>query len=248
MFRLPLRTFLSRARTVAALYGRPGRAKHGRSLRLMTAAASVVLLAQCANFPSVDHLTAGELLTESRDLPPAGVDLRPMYSKGISVTKESEGWEPELYNDVANFCTIGYGHLVKKAPCNGTEPDEFQQGLTETQGTTLLVGDMASAQYTVMKHVKTPMNDGQFAALTDFVFNVGSANFRSSTLLKVVNENKDEQVSVQFRRWVLANGKTWPGLVKRREKEISLYFDGRPVPREVPLPEEAAPIDVRTGE
>ena len=77
-------------------------------------------------------------------------------------------------------------------------------------GSNLLVEDMPSAQYTVMKHVRAPMTDGQFAALTDFVFNVGSTNSSKSTLLKVVNESQDDQVGVQFRRWVLADGKTWP--------------------------------------
>jgi len=247
--RFPLLTFLSGARAVATFCPRLIRGKHVRSLLLATSAAPVILLAQCASFPSIDHLSAGELLApKSRDLLPAGLELRPVSSKGLNVTKESEGWVPKLYNDVANYCTIGYGHLIKKAPCNGTEPAEFRNGLTETRGATLLVGDMASAQYTVMKHVRASMTDGQFAALTDFVFNVGSANFSKSTLLKVVNESQDDQVGVQFRRWVLADGKTWPGLVQRREREISLYFDGRPVPRALPSREEATPIDVRIGE
>jgi GH24 family phage-related lysozyme (muramidase) len=107
---------------------------------------------------------------------------------------------------------------------------------------------MASAQYTVMKHVHAPMTDGQFAALADFVFNVGSSNFSNSTLLKVVNENKDDQVRGQFQRWVMAGGKSWTGLVKRREREISVYFEGRPVPRAAPTLEESRPIDIRIGE
>ena len=197
-----------------------------------------------------DHLAPGELLgAGDRDLPPADFQLRPVYTQGIKATKESEGWVPRLYNDSANFCTIGYGHLIKKAACNGTEPQEFLSGLTEPRGETLLVTDMASAQYTVMKSVQVPMSDGQYAALTDFVFNVGSSNFRNSTLLKSVNDKQDDRVATQFRRWVLAGGKSFPGLVKRREREITLYFEGRPVPRALPSAEEPTEsIDIRVGE
>jgi len=196
-----------------------------------------------------EHLAPGELLASGRDIPPADFRLRPMYPEGIKVTKESEGWVPRLYNDSANYCTIGYGHLIKKAPCNGTEPQEFLAGLTEPRGSTLLETDMASAQYTVMTSVQVPMSDGQYAALTDFVFNVGSNNFRNSTLLKSVNGQQADQIATQFRRWVLAGGKSFPGLVKRRDREVTLYFEGQPVPRALPSPEEPTEsIDIRVGE
>jgi GH24 family phage-related lysozyme (muramidase) len=150
---------------------------------------------------------------------------------------------------VADYCTVGYGHLIKRAPCNGTEPDEFRKGLTEQQESDLLVGDMATAQYAVITLVHVPMRDGQFAALADFTFNVGSTNFRDSTLLKAVNEEQVDRIAPQFRRWVLAGGKPWQGLQQRREAEIALFFEGQPKPRAVPQPGETlSPIDIRRGE
>jgi GH24 family phage-related lysozyme (muramidase) len=89
------------------------------------------------------------------------------------------------------------------------------------------------------------LTDDQFAALSDFVFNVGGRNFARSTLLKVVNAMQYERIPDQFRRWVMAGGKTWPGLVNRREKEITLYFKGRPKVKALPLPgEDLSPIDI----
>ena len=91
--------------------------------------------------------------------------------------------------------------------------------------------------------------DGQFAALADFVFNVGSTNFKDSTLLQVVNTKQEDRVASQFRRWTLAGGKAWPGLKKRREDEIGLYFSGRSTPKGIPPQgERLSPIDIRTGE
>jgi GH24 family phage-related lysozyme (muramidase) len=189
------------------------------------------------------------------------MQLRAVYPPGLKITKMAEGWVPHLYNDAAGFCTIGYGHLFKKAPCNGAErldvgPSQTIQarhGLTEAQGSFVLENDTATAKYTVMTAVSQhiSLTDGQFAALTDFVFNVGGQNFRHSGLLQVVNEGGDfDRVPAQLRRWVLAGGKRWPGLVKRREEEIALFFDGLPKPKAIPpLPgENLSPVDIRKGE
>ena len=195
-----------------------------------------------------DHLTAGELLNPGPiNRAELGRELRRVFAAGLSLTKRSEGWSARLYNDVARYCTIGYGHLVKKAPCDGSEPSPFPKGITEAHGEQLLVSDMASAQSTVATAVTAKLTDGQFAALTDFVFNVGSANFRTSTLLTVVNAGQTASVPVQLRRWVYAKGKVWPGLQTRREGEIDLYFEGLPRPPAPPT-QLVSPIDILIGE
>jgi GH24 family phage-related lysozyme (muramidase) len=147
-------------------------------------------------YPSVNRLTSIELL-EALEKPGAMTELMlhaplpPIIPAGLKVTEDSEGWVPHLYNDAARYCTIGYGHLIKKAPCNGTEP--YQHGLTLPEGVKLLQGDLYSAHRTVTTAVTITLTDAQTAALTDFVFNVGSANFRNSTLLKVVNARQYNQ-------------------------------------------------------
>jgi lysozyme len=225
--------------------------------KILTALALVtLLLSLCISlssqtkFPSINRLPPGELLTGgSRALLPQGVALRQVYPPGVKATKLSEGWVPHLYNDAVMYCTIGYGHLIKKAPCDGTESPEFLSGLTKPRGEEILVGDLASSQYTVMTSVKVPLTDGQFAALADFVFNVGSANFRSSKLLEVVNAKQQERVPVQFRLWILAKGKPLTALKTRREREIVLYFDGIPKTRGIPQSgEDLTPIDIEKGQ
>jgi lysozyme len=196
-----------------------------------------------------DALTPGIFLEPaSRDTLPAGASLRPVFEKGLAVTKVSEGWRSELYNDVAGYCTIGYGHLVKRAPCDGSEPPQFKRGLSEPEGSDLLRSDMAGAQRTVITAVTTELTDAQYAALCDFVYNVGSTNFRNSTLLRVVNAREFHDVPAQFMRWIMAGGKEVPGLVNRRERQIKLFFDGAPIPRAAPAPsEDSSPLDIRTG-
>ncbi len=177
------------------------------------------------------------------------MELRPVYGKGVALTKASEGFRGRLYNDAADYCTIAYGHLVKLAPCDGSEPAAFLRGVTEAEGTELLVEDMGTAQVTVMRLVGVDLTDGQYAALCDFVFNVGSGNFRRSTLLKVVNAGDFDGVPFQLRRWVKAGGRELPGLVTRREREIELFFDGLPIARAAPpAGMDVEPVDIRAGE
>jgi lysozyme len=198
------------------------------------------------SFPNLDKRAPGSL-TEPAD---RGVDMRvevrEITAAGLQLTKDSEGFVGELYNDAANYCTIAYGHLIKLAPCDGSEPAEFLRSITEAQGALLLVKDMRRSQISVMNYVEVELTDGQYAALCDFVFNVGGGNFRNSTLLKVVNSNDFAGVPFQFRRWVKAGGQVLDGLKQRREREIALFTEGLAVSRGFPRGEET--IDLEQGE
>jgi lysozyme len=155
---------------------------------------------------------------------------------------------PRLYNDAARYCSIAYGHLVRKAPCDGSEPAAFLRGVSEPQGETLLVEDMRRAQRVVTSLVKTELSDGQYAALCDFTYNVGAGNLQRSTLFKVVNAGEHDRVAYQLARWNKAGGKEYRGLTTRRQREIALYFEGRPIPKAMPGDQDLTPIDIRVGE
>ena len=196
-----------------------------------------------------DALTPGIFLEETRALIPEGTVLTEVYPAGIQLTKVSEGFRGNLYNDAAGYCTIGYGHLIKKQSCNGSENQEFRSGITEPRGEEILVVDMDWAKYSVMNSISVDLTEGQYAALVDFVFNVGSGNFKKSTLLKEVNAEQHDKVPFQLRRWVRAGGEVWQGLVTRREREIDLYLEDTAIPRLLPQAGEELPeIDIRVGE
>jgi len=199
-------------------------------------------------YPTIDKLTPGIFFEpEERVVLPPGVEIRKVYDKGIELTKESEGFISKAYNDPADYCTIGYGHLIHLAPCDSGIPEEFKKGISEPRGTEILRNDMEKAESGVMMLVEAELTDGQYAALCDFVFNVGIGNFRKSTLRKRVNERAYDRIPFEFRRWVFAGGKKLPGLETRREKQIALFFEDIGIPRAVPLMDKDM-IDIRDGE
>jgi lysozyme len=220
-------------------------------MRLSIAVVALFVLSACGSHVERDAsaLTPGIFLDpNNRDALASGQTLRPIIDKGLQVTKIAEGFRPHLYDDAANYCTIAYGHLIKRKPCNGSEPPDLKEGVSEPAGGRLLLRDMEGAQRTVMTAVQVQLNDTQFAALCDFVYNAGPSNFKNSGLLRVVNAMQFDQVPVQLRRWVMAGGQEIAGLKSRRSQEIALFFDGQFVPRAAPSgPEGTSPLDIRTG-
>ena len=65
-----------------------------------------------------------------------------------------------------------------------------------------------------------PLTQGQWAALADFIYNMGSGAFASSTLRRRVLAGEWEDVPTQLRKWIYGGGVQLTGLKRRRESEI----------------------------
>jgi lysozyme len=134
-----------------------------------------------------------------------------------ALTKASEGCPPKIYLDPVGVPTGGYGHT------KGLTAAMVGQPVSAAQADAWLRDDLQSAVASVNKLVKVPLTQHQFDALVDFTFNVGSGNFASSTLLKLINAGDMDVADDQFSRWVFAKGQKLPGLVKRRELETTWF-------------------------
>jgi len=142
---------------------------------------------------------------------------------GVALIKKFEGFVPNLYNDPVGHCTIGYGTLVHKGNCNGSEPEEFKSGVSEQRATELLTEEVNKFAVVINSNVQVALNQNQFDALISFVYNVGEGAFKGSTLLKELNKGNYTNVPTELRKWVKASGQTLPGLVRRREEEAGLF-------------------------
>src|SRR5271166_2338336 len=138
------------------------------------------------------------------------------YSKeGIELTKSFESCRLVTYRDIKGILTIGWGH---------TGP-EVVEGLvwTQNQADTQLVMDLQHAVNTVNRLVTAPLSQGEFDALVDFVFNVGSGNFAGSTLLRLLNAGDVAGAAEEFAKWDHASGQVVAGLLRRREAEVQEF-------------------------
>ncbi len=142
-----------------------------------------------------------------------------LSAAGLELMKQSEGFRSCTYLDVNGFPTIGYGHRL-------LHPESFALGVTEAQAGEILVSDLREAEQAVERLVKVELTQGQFDALVDFCFNLGSGRLGSSTLLKVLNHGRYEEAAEQLLRWDVAGGEENAGLKARREAEVVLWNGG----------------------
>jgi lysozyme len=140
-------------------------------------------------------------------------------NKGIELIKRFEGLRLKAYQDSRGTWTIGYGHT------GGVKSGDT---ITEQEAVELLARDLKTAEDAVNEQ-NLSLSQNQFDALVSFVFNVGTGNFRSSTLLKKAKANPDDPtIRNEFLKWNKAriNGTLKPltGLTRRRAAEADLYF------------------------
>ena len=135
--------------------------------------------------------------------------------KGIALIKEFEGLRLKAYQCPGGVWTIGYGHTA------GVKPGMV---ITESQAEEYLKADL-SAFERYLNGLGLALNQNQFDALVSFIYNVGTGNFSSSTLLRKVRVTpQDNSIMDEFLRWVYSKGRVLPGLQRRRLAEMKLYF------------------------
>lgn len=131
------------------------------------------------------------------------------------VIKEFEGYRSKAYKCSAGKWTIGYGTTFYKDGTAVKEGDTIDEKTAEE----LL-------QYHLQHRIKLPegnFTDSQRTALYSLIYNIGQSAFDRSKLRKAIERGDIQEI---FRNWdwIKADGKVVRGLVKRRAKELALYF------------------------
>lgn len=130
----------------------------------------------------------------------------------LALIRKSESCKLAAYQDSGGVWTIGYGST-----------SGVHEGLvwTQEQADRALGIDVAHAAASVPKCA----TQGQFDALTDFVFNLGIGQARGSTLFRLHNAGKHAEAAAEFGKWVHQGWNILPGLVIRRARETLMYLE-----------------------
>jgi lysozyme len=137
--------------------------------------------------------------------------------EGISLIKKFEGCELEAYKCAAGVWTIGYGH---------TKDVKEGDSILKEDAESMLMHELQEYCNDVDIAVKVDLKQNEFDALVSWTYNLGLTNLNSSTMLKVLNEGKHDEVPAQMKRWNKASGQVKQGLIRRREAE-ALMFEGK---------------------
>ena len=137
--------------------------------------------------------------------------------EGISLIKKFEGCELEAYKCAAGVWTIGYGH---------TKDVKENDVITKEEAESMLVHELQEYCNDVDIAVKVDLKQNEFDSLVSWTYNLGPTNLNSSTMLRVLNEGKHDDVPTQIKRWNKAGGEVLKGLIRRRNAE-ALMFEGK---------------------
>ena len=146
----------------------------------------------------------------------------------INLAKRFEGFERKVKSGIeitavpyicpAGFWTIGYGHL-----CDPKHPP-----ITEAKAEVYLACDLQTALVATLRYcpVLATEPEGRLAAIIDFTFNLGAGRLQTSTLRRRINQRDWQSAAFELGRWVRGGGLVLPGLVARRQAELSLLLPG----------------------
>lgn len=155
-----------------------------------------------------ENMKAGKLLA----LGFSGV----LAAVGVTVAN-FEGKELTGYLDPVGIETACYGHT--KTAVNG-------KVYTESECLSLLAQDLSEHNKQLLSAVRVDLSQGEHIAYLSFHYNVGAGNFRRSSLLRYLNEEKRKRACDELQRWIYAGGRKLTGLIKRRNEERAMCLKG----------------------
>lgn len=151
--------------------------------------------------------------------------LRKVPEKAKQLAKAWEGLRLYAYQDSVGKWTIGYGWT------EGVKPGDVW---TKEKAEANLDAELQRYADAITPSLRDDTTDDEYAAFIVFAWNVGIAGAKGSVAFKAHNARNPSGVLASLLSWttVTINGKrvkNYPGLVRRRQGEWTLYSTGKVV-------------------
>lgn len=159
-----------------------------------------------------------------------------MSKEGVDLLKAIEQFRAYPYDDQTGRdidewvpgATIGYGHLIKKSEW----PDFEDRTVGQLEADFIFKEDLSPFEFCVMGAISDSyqLAECEFDALVMLAFNIGEGGFRSSSVVKLVNDpdavtNYDD-LEHAWMAWNKSQGRVMRGLINRRGAEYQIYDSG----------------------
>jgi len=143
---------------------------------------------------------------------------------GIALIQSFEGLRLQIYNDTAGLETIGIGHLLTQADKdNGT----YDNGISVDDALSLLRSDLSHVE-NYLNGLSISFTQNEYDACCSLAFNIGTANFDSSSVKRCMLAGDIQGAGDAFLLWDKdhVNGQlvVVQGLLNRRIKEQQLFL------------------------
>jgi lysozyme len=144
----------------------------------------------------------------------------------VNLIKQFEGFRNKVYKDAVGIPTIGYGSTEYQ---NGTKVTMSDPPITEPAAVELLLAHLNKNVLPILvKTIKVELAQNKIDALGCLIYNIGSGNFNSSSLLRSINEQKPlDVIEHSWLAWnkgrVSGELQVLKGLTTRRQSEFDLF-------------------------
>ena len=123
------------------------------------------------------------------------------------------------------WTTIGVGYLMPQK-----EFAEYANGISMDKAMELLHRTLKPFEECINATVKAPLTQPQYDALVCLVYNIGIGNFKSSSVLKMLNKLPGSNYPTLEQAWLafkMDEGKPSRGLYNRRVREWGVFSTGK---------------------
>jgi lysozyme len=190
-----------------------------RKWLILAAGLAALLLFAGHSFAAVRTDKDGNLILD----PQPGDDMTPVTTfsaAAVDFIRAEEGFRLSAYPDAGGW-SIGYGHYL------GLE--KTVETITPEQAEAWLMEDIENAATIIRNNVTVPLNQNQFDALVDFLYNLGGKAVKGrdgeeTTWIQLLNGGDYAGAAAQLNRWVYSEGRVNSTLVARRERERTLFL------------------------
>ncbi|MCX8017052.1 MAG: lysozyme [Rhodocyclaceae bacterium] len=137
-----------------------------------------------------------------------------------------EGYRKHAYDDGAGVQTVGFGTTRHE----DGRPVAAGDTLTPERAVLRLAQDANRIGREIAACIgPVPLYQHEFDAFVSLAYNIGSAAFCRSTLVKKLKQSPPDYAGAcaEILKWTRAGGRELPGLVRRREGEYRLCMEGR---------------------
>jgi lysozyme len=167
------------------------------------------------NLQTVKRCSVGVVLAIASTLP--GFQTLHTSVEGMKLIADYEGCRLSPYQCDADKWTDGIGNTVGVVP---------GRSITERQAAGTFITNVLRIETALSRCVFTQMPQKVYDAVVSFAFNVGTGNACSSTLVKLLNQERWREACMQLPRWVYVKGVFNQGLDNRRERELVWCLKG----------------------
>lgn len=144
---------------------------------------------------------------------------------GVKTIAGFEGTILHLYADVAGILTVCTGHVKM--------PGEDWSSVTREKCEATLARDLSRFEDAINQAVDVDISQPMFDAMMSLAFNIGTEGFRTSSVLRFINQSLYTEAASAFLLWRFAHVKQKDGtfrklpvLLGRRSAEAQIFQSG----------------------